>query len=142
MSLEEALKLSYEKDLDLVEVSPHSNPPVCKIMDYGKFRYMQSKKQHQAKKKGHHLSQVKEIKLGPGTNIHDLKFKINHIKRFLESGYKVKVLIVFKGRQITHSELGSELLNKIAEEIKRYGTIEQDKRLEGRNMFMTFVPKN
>ena len=88
------------------------------------------------------MGQLKEIKMGPGTNIHDLKFKINHIKKFLESGHKVKVSIVFKGRQITHSELGMELLDKISEEIKMYGTVEQEKRLEGLNLVMIFVPKN
>lgn len=142
MSIAEALRLSDEKDMDLVEVSPNSSPPVCKIMDYGKFRYLLSKKHHQAKKRVQHLGQLKEIKMGPGTNIHDLKFKINHIKKFLESGHKVKVSIVFKGRQITHSELGMELLDKITEEIKMYGTVEQEKRLEGRNLVMIFVPKN
>ena len=142
MSIDDALRLSSENGLDLVEVSPNSNPPVCKIMDYGRYRYLQSKKLHQARKKSQHLSQLKEVKMGPGTNIHDLQFKINHIKKFLNSGYRVKVSIVFKGRQITHSELGMEVLDKISEEIKMYGTVEQEKKLEGRNMAMIFVPKN
>ncbi|RJP56415.1 MAG: translation initiation factor IF-3 [Deltaproteobacteria bacterium] len=138
--LKEALSVASEEGLDLVEVDPNSNPPVCRIMDYGKFRYKQSKKIHEAKK-SQTTFQVKEVKIRPNTEEHDIEYKVGHIKRFLGSGNKAKVCIVFKGREIAYREMGVNILNKIAEEVKDMGIVEQQPKLEGRNMAIVIAPK-
>ncbi|MDY6857143.1 MAG: translation initiation factor IF-3 [Thermodesulfobacteriota bacterium] len=140
ISLKEALRIAEEEGLDLVEVAPNSLPPVCRIMDYGKFKYQQSKKAHEAKKTQTTI-QVKEVKIRPKTEEHDFQYKLRHIKRFLMDGNKAKVHIIFRGREITHSNMGIKILNRIAEEVKDIGTIEQKPKLEGRNMAMIIAPK-
>ncbi len=139
----EALKIAREKSSDLVEVSPNATPPVCRFMDYGRFKYQQSKKHNQAKKKhSQTVIHIKEIKLRPKTDEHDIQFKIRHIKRFLTNGDKAKISLIFRGREITHPELGKEVLDRIAEEIEDIGVVEQAPKLEGRNMTMLIAPKS
>jgi translation initiation factor IF-3 len=143
LPLTEALTLAAESDLDLVEVSPAASPPVCRIMDYGKFKYQQSKRsQATRKKRVQSIIHVKEVKVRPSTEEHDLKFKVGHIKRFLAHGDKAKVSLRFRGREITHIDLGRHLLERIAEEVKEEGIIEQPPKLEGRNMIMVIAPKH
>ncbi len=138
--LNEALKAAEAEGLDLVEVAPNSSPPVCRIMDYGKFKYQQSKKAHEARKSQTTI-QVKEVKMRPKTGEHDFQYKLRHIKKFLADGNKAKIHIIFRGREITHSDKGMQILNRIAEEVEEIGTIEQKPKLEGRNMAMVIAPK-
>jgi translation initiation factor IF-3 len=132
--------MAAEKELDLVEVSPTAVPPVCRIMDFGKFKYQQSKKLQEAKKKQVQV-QLKEVKLRPKTDDHDLDFKIKHVKRFLEEGNKAKITMVFRGREITHTNLGLEILEKIVEELQEVAVIEVRPKMEGRSMYMIVAPK-
>lgn len=140
----EALNIAREASRDLVEVSPTTSPPVCRIMDYGKFKYEQSKKTYQAKKKKHvpRVTHIKEIKVRPKTEEHDLQFKIRHIKKFLTQGDKAKITLIFRGREITHPERGHQVMNRIAEEIEDVGVVENPAKLEGRNMIMLLAPKS
>lgn len=140
MSLKDALTLAESQHLDLVEVSPNSTPPVCRIMDYGKFKYQQSKKQQEARKKQVQI-QLKEIKLRPKTDEHDLQFKIKHARRFIEEGNKAKISVIFRGREITHTELGQRALDRFVEELEDIATIEVRPRMEGRNMYIIVSPK-
>lgn len=135
-----ALAAASEFGLDLVEVSPNATPPVCKIMDYGRYKYEQTKKQQEAKKK-QSTFQVKEIKVRPKTGEHDLMVKLGHIRKFIERKDKVKVTVMFRGREITLSEQGRDLLQKIAEELTDLATIEQYPKFEGRTMVMILSPK-
>jgi translation initiation factor IF-3 len=123
-----------------VEVSPTAVPPVCRIMDFGKFKYQQSKKLQEAKKKQVHV-QVKEVKLRPKTDDHDLAFKIKHVRRFLEEGNKAKITVVFRGREITHMELGQKALERFITELEDIAIIEVRAKMEGRSMFMIVAPK-
>ncbi|GAM09927.1 translation initiation factor IF-3 [Geobacter sp. OR-1] len=132
--------MAAEKELDLVEVSPTAVPPVCRIMDFGKFKYQQSKKLQEAKKKQVQV-QLKEVKLRPKTDDHDLDFKVKHVKRFLEEGNKAKITMVFRGREITHTNLGLEILEKISEELQEVAVIEVRPKMEGRSMYMIVAPK-
>jgi translation initiation factor IF-3 len=136
----EALTMAKERDLDLVEVAPTANPPVCRIMDYGKFKYKQSKRAHEAKK-NQKIVHIKEVKFRPNTDIHDFDFKLKHVQRFLEHGDKAKVLIFFKGREIVHPEQGQRLLAKIAESCDDFGVVEQAAKKEGRTLVMILAPK-
>jgi len=129
-----------EFGLDLVEVSPNANPPVCKIMDYGRYRYEQTKKKQEAKKK-QSTFQIKEIKVRPKTGDHDLQTKIGHIKKFLGRKDKVKVTMIFRGREITLSQMGMSVLEKIAEETEEMATMEQSPKQEGRSLVMILAPK-
>jgi len=138
--IKSALAAASDFGLDLVEISPNANPPVCKIMDYGRFKYEQTKKQQEAKKK-QSASQVKEIKIRPKTSDHDLQVKIGHMKRFLEKRDKVKISVIFRGREITLAERGRDLLEKIAEQISEFSVIEQHPKFEGRIMMMVLAPK-
>jgi translation initiation factor IF-3 len=138
--LHEALALAESQQLDLVEVSPTAVPPVCRIMDYGKFKYQQSKKLQEAKKKQVQV-QLKEIKLRPKTDEHDLDFKIKHARRFLEEGNKAKITVVFRGREITHMNLGQAALDKFVEALKDIAIIEVRPKMEGRSMFIIVAPK-
>jgi len=140
VSIGEARERAEEAGLDLVEVAPNAEPPVCRVMDYGKYKYQLSKKAHDAKKKQSVVS-VKEVKVSPKTQEHDLSFKIRHMRRFLENGDKVKVTMVFRGREITHTEIGREVLDKIVAEIEEFGTVEVSPKLEGRHMVMIIAPK-
>lgn len=136
----QAMAAAAESGLDLVEVSPNAVPPVCKIMDYGRFKYEQTKKLQEAKKK-QTTFQIKEIKVRPKTGEHDLMVKIGHIKRFIERKDKIKVTVVFRGREITLSEQGREMLDTIARETEEIATVEQEPRFEGRTMVMILAPK-
>ena len=141
LPLREALRVAREEGLDLVEVSPKSDPPVCRIMDYGKFKYQASKKLQEARKKSK-IFQVKEVKLRPHTDEHDLKFKIRNIKKFLEKKYRVKVVVFFRGREMAYMDMGYELLKRVAEEVQDKGSVDQEPKQEGRNTVgMLLVPK-
>ena len=140
ISLTDALTEATKGGLDLVEVAPNSAPPVCRIMDYGKFRYQQSKKLQDAKK-SQTIIQVKEIRLRPKTESHDLQVKIKHVKKFLEQHDKVKITMMFRGREIAYTELGKKLMEDIKEALVDGAVIEQQPRLEGRNMIMILAPK-
>lgn len=136
----QALETATEFGLDLVEVSPNADPPVCKIMDYGRYRYEQTKKKQEAKKKQSSF-QIKEIKVRPKTGDHDLMTKIGHIKKFIDKKDKVKVTVIFRGREITLSERGRELLKRVAEETEEIAAVEQMPKFEGRTLVMLLAPK-
>lgn len=140
MSLVSALRLAEEKEKDLVEIAPQAKPPVCRLMDYGKYRYEQSKREKEARKKQHIVS-IKEIKLRPGIEEHDFLVKANNVVRFLKDGDKVKATIMFRGREIVHPRLGQNLLDRLAEYVKEFSTIERHAKLEGKNMIMILAPK-
>jgi translation initiation factor IF-3 len=135
----EALRTAYNSELDLVEVSPKAEPPVCRIMDYGKFKYEQRKKEHDARKK-QTVVHLKEVKMRPKTEPHDFQFKVRNIERFLKEGNKIKVTIVFRGRELAHPDLGRNMLARIVEEIKESGKVEQEPKFEGRNCVMILSP--
>jgi translation initiation factor IF-3 len=139
LPIEAALAHAGEAGLDLVEVNPMAKPPVCKIMDYGKFKYEEKKKASEAKKK-QVVVHLKEVKLRPKTEEHDYEFKVRNIKRFLEEGNKARVTIMFRGREITHKELGTALLDDVQKDVKEVGVVEQPPRMEGRQMFMILAP--
>lgn len=139
LPISEALRIARHYELDLVEVSPKSEPPVCRIMDYGKFKYQQSKKAHDAKKK-QAVVHIKEVKLRPKTEEHDFQFKLRHIERFLQDGDKIKVTVVFRGREITHPDLGRNMIMRIIEAVKEIGKVEQPPRFEGRNFITILAP--
>ena len=128
-----------EKGLDLVEVAPNARPPVCRIMDYGRYKYDQAKAEREARRK-QHVTQMKEIKMRPNIEEHDFEFKTRHIKRFLSERDKVKVTIMFRGREMAHTENGKEVLDDVVEEIGDLAVVEQQARLEGRNMFLILAP--
>lgn len=140
MPVDEALRTAGERGLDLVEVAPDARPPVVKIMDYGKFRFQQAKAARAARKK-QHVIHMKEVKFRPGISDHDFEFKTRHARDFLKEGNKVKMTMMFRGRQITHPELGREVLLRAYEVIGDLGKIEAEPKLEGRNMTMVVAPK-
>ena len=136
----EALEKAIGLNLDLVEVAPDARPPVCKIMDYGKYRYEQSRKEREARKK-QTVIQLKEIKLRPKTEDHDFQFKLRHAERFLKEGNKAKVTMMFRGREMVHMNLGQKLLDRFAAELKDLANVEQHAKVEGRAMTMILAPK-
>jgi translation initiation factor IF-3 len=140
MSIQDALKLADRMELDLVEISPNSDPPVCKIIDYQKFLYQQKKKQKEIKAKAAKII-VKEIRFGPNTDDHDYNFKLRHAIKFLEDGAKVRAYVFFKGRSILFKEQGEVLLLRFANDLEDYGKVEQLPRLEGKRMIISFTPK-
>ncbi|MFO7592648.1 MAG: translation initiation factor IF-3 [Pseudomonadota bacterium] len=140
ISTEEALKIAAEADLDLVEVSPDATPPVCRIMDHGKFIFEQRKKQQAAKKKQKQV-QVKEVKFRPGTEEGDYQVKLRNLTRFLNDGDRVKVTLRFRGREMAHQELGRDLLKRIEGDLAELATVEQFPKMEGRQMVMLMAPK-
>ncbi len=140
MPIDEALKLAGERELDLVEVAPTARPPVVKIMDYGKYKFEQQKAARAAKKK-QHVIHLKEVKYRPGIDEHDFEFKTRHARKFLEEGNKVKLTMMFRGRQVTHSELGRDVLYRVFEEVNDIAKVETEPKLEGRNMTMVLAPK-
>ncbi len=140
MPITEALNAAFEEGLDLVEVAANADPPVCRIMDYGKYKYQASKKIQEARKKGKAF-QIKEIKFRPHTDEHDLDYKIRNLKRFLVKKNRVKLTVMFKGREYAYQAAGIELLNRVANEVAEEGSIDQEARLEGRNVTMVLVPK-
>ena len=136
----DAIKQAEDLGLDLVEVAPTANPPVCRIMDFGKYKYEMSKKAHDSRKH-QTVILVKEVKLRPRTDDHDVNFKVNNIKRFLADGHKVKVSIMFRGREMAHPALGRALLERIVKEVENEAIIEQHPRMEGRNMYLMLGTK-
>ncbi len=140
VEIEDALNKAAEAGLDLVEVAPNADPPVCRIMDYGQFKYKQSKKLHEAKKH-QKIIHLKEIKLRPKTDVHDFQFKLRHAIQFFEDGDKVKVSVMFRGREMSHQELGAKLLDKFAASAEEVAMIEVPPKMEGRNMSMVMAPK-
>lgn len=140
LTIDQALALAAESDLDLVEIAPQSEPPVCRVMDYGKFLFETNKKQSVARKKQKQV-QVKEIKFRPGTDIGDYRVKLRNLIRFLEEGDRVKVTLRFRGREMAHQELGVELLERVKQDLEEYGVVEQFPRMEGRQMVMVMSPK-
>lgn len=141
MSLRDALELAEQRHLDLVEIAPKAKPPVCRIMDYGKYVYEQQKREKEAKKR-QRVIDVKEVKLRIRIEEHDFDVKTKNAIRFLQGGDKVKVTIMFRGRELTHPELGEDLLNKMAEKLQEFAVVERKPKLEGRNMIMIVVPKS
>ena len=140
VTVRDALVMAEEQDIDLVEISPTAKPPVCKLMDFGKFKYEQSKKRDEAKKKQKQV-QIKEIKFRPGTDDGDYNIKMRNINRFLEEGDKVKVTLRFRGREMAHQELGAQLLKSIKLELNEVGVVEQFPKMEGRQMVMMIEKK-
>jgi len=140
MSPRDALQIASESGLDLVEVAPAAKPPVCKIMDVGRYKYEQSKREREARKKQHVIS-IKEVKLRPNIEDNDFQTKIRNAIRFLEEGDKVKVTIMFRGREMSHPQLGKELLDRVAGVVSEQGNIERGAKLEGRNMSIIISPK-
>lgn len=139
MTVPEALKVAEAKGLDLIEVAPNANPPTCKVMDYGKYKYEQKKKEQQSKK-NQVIIDVKELQLRPGTEQHDLETKLRHAKRFLEDGDKVKFNMRFKGREMAHQDIGRKLLERILEQLKGIGIVEVAPKNEGRQLFCLIAP--
>lgn len=139
-SIQEAMKIAEDKGLDLVLVSPNSEVPVCKIMNYGKYRFDQIKKEKEAKK-NQKVLELKEIRVTPNIETHDFEFKLKNIKKFLESGNKVKVTVRFRGREVNNSQLGEKVLNNFIEELVEYANVEKKPVLEGKNMFIILSPK-
>ncbi len=140
LPLSEALEIAREVEHDLVEISPHADPPVCRIMDYGKFLYTASKKRHEAKKKQKQIT-VKEIKFRPGTDVADYAIKLRNLTRFLEAGNKTKVTMRFRGREMAHKELGLEMLQLVEKDLAEIAVVEQAAAMEGRQMVMVLAPK-
>ncbi len=140
LSSHEALSKADEAGLDLVEIAPMANPPVCRIMDYGKYKYEQAKKQHVARQHQKTM-QLKEIKVRPHIDDHDLEFKIRNIKKFLQAGSRTKITMMFRGREMAYPEMGKSTLERIAMEVTDIGSVEHPPRLEGRNMVLVLVPK-
>lgn len=140
VQLREALQMAVEQNLDLVEVAPTAKPPVCRIMDFGKFKYEQQKREKEVKKK-QKIVTVKEVKLRPNIEDHDFEVKFKNAQRFLQDGDKVKVTIMFRGRELSHPELGRKVLDKMAIQIKDIANIERGAKLEGKNMIMILAPK-
>jgi translation initiation factor IF-3 len=140
-SIQEAMNLASDMDMDLVEISPNANPPVCKIIDYQKFLYQQKKKQKEMKAKAQKVV-LKEIRFGPNTDEHDYNFKLKHAQKFLEDGAKLKAFVFFKGRSILYKEKGEILLLRLAQDLEEVGKVEQMPKLEGKRMTMFLSPKN
>lgn len=139
MTPAEALRLAEERGLDLVEVSPNADPPVCRLMDYGKFAYERAKREREARKSQKTI-EVKEVRLRPKIGEHDLAFKLRDMRRFLASGHKVKVRVLFRGRELAHPEVGKELLDRLAAEVADVASVEQEPQVEGRTLVMLFAP--
>lgn len=135
-----ALEMARDVGLDLVEVSPNERPPVCKIMDYGKYKYLQKKKAHRSKKK-QHVVHLKELRLRPKTEEHDVQIKINHAREFIENGDKVLVKVMFKGREMSHVEIGKEMLTHFAEELEDIAKVEKEATVQHRNMTIILAPQ-
>jgi translation initiation factor IF-3 len=140
MPTQQALDLARQRELDLVEVAPDAAPPVCRIMDFGKYKYTQSRRQKEARKK-QTVVLVKEVKMGPKTEKHDFDFKVKHVRRFLEEGHKAKVTVRFKGREMAHTELGWKMLQKMVEAVTDLANVENNPRMEGRMLHIMLSPK-
>ena len=138
MDINQALRVARDRSLDLIEVSPNSKPPVCKIGDFGKFNYEKQKKEKEQKK--HKTAQLKEIRFHPNTDTHDLEFKSRHLKEFLIQGHKVKVTVIFIGRMMVHQDIGKKLLEEVIEKLEEIARVEQPPKLEGRHMTTLLIP--
>ncbi len=136
----QALTLAQEAGLDLVEISPNANPPVCKIMDFGKYKYEMQKREAEARKK-QKIIEIKEVKFRPNTDTHDYDVKMRNVLRFLEAGDKVKVTLRFRGREMAHQNIGAELLNRVAADVEEVGKVENMPKMEGRQMIMMIAPR-
>jgi len=136
----DALRLAEDKDLDLVEIAPNATPPVARIMDYGKFKYEEAKRAHEAKLK-QKIIQVKEVKFRPGTDDGDYNVKLRNLKRFLEEGDKTKITLRFRGREMAHQEIGARMLERLKADLEEIGQVEQMPKMEGRQMVMVLAPK-
>lgn len=141
METKVALDMARDRGMDLVEISPNAQPPVCKIIDYGKYKYQLKKKSHEAKKK-QFVALLKEVKFRPRTEEHDFAFKVRHILRFLDEGHKAKVTVVFRGREMAHQEFGRLLLERVVKETEVKGKVERFPKMEGRSMIMILTPNN
>ncbi len=141
VSVEEALEIAREQGYDLVEVAPKAAPPVCRIMDYGKYKYEQSKRAKEAKKH-QHVIHVKEMKFRPKTEDHDYQFKLKHVKKFLTEGNKAKMTVRFRGREMAHKELGRKILEKLVQDTQDIAVVEQEPKMEGRTMTLVLGPKH
>ncbi len=139
MTVAEALKISEERGLDLIEVAPTANPPTCKIMDYGKYKYEAKKKAHEARKNQTTIV-IKELQLRPTTEDHDIDVKLKHCRRFLEEGFKTKLSVRFRGRELAHQEIGAQVLNKVIEALKDIALIESAPKMDGKQMFLLLAP--
>jgi len=139
MVLKEGLRIAAERGLDLVEVAPNARPPVCRLIDYGKYKYEQAKRERETKKK-QRIVGIKEVRMTPKIEGHDFQVKVRNAIRFLQDGDKVKATVRFRGREIVHADIGRALLQDLAEEIKNYGTVEREPRVEGRHMVMIIAP--
>ncbi len=140
MSASDALRIATQRNLDLVKIAPQAKPPVCKIMDYGKYRFEQQKREKEAKKNQHQID-IKEVQLSLNIDTHDLETKANHANKFLKQGNKVKVSIRFRGREMAHPERGHEIMAKFADMCSEFGTVEKHAKLDGRNMLMFLASK-
>jgi translation initiation factor IF-3 len=140
MSLQEAMRLSEEQEVDLVEIAPLAVPPVCKMMDFGKFKYREAKKAHEAKQKQKQI-QVKEVKFRPGTDEGDYKIKLRNLIKFLDEGDKTKVTLRYRGREMAHQEFGYRLIERVKADLEPYGVVEQWPKMEGRQLVMVLAPK-
>ncbi|AJC22683.1 translation initiation factor IF-3 [Pandoraea pulmonicola] len=140
MKLAEAFRLSEEADVDLVEIAPQAQPPVCRLMDYGKFKYQEQKKAHENKLK-QKVVQIKEVKFRPGTDDGDYNVKLRNLKRFLEDGDKTKITLRFRGREMAHQEIGARMLERLKTDLEEFGQPEQMPKMEGRQMIMVIAPK-
>jgi len=139
LPIERAMEIAEEQGLDLVEVAPLARPPVCRIMDYGKFKYEEQRQAREARKRQHHV-QIKEVKMRPGIEDHDFDFKTRHARRFLEEGNKVKLTMMFRGRQMAHPEFGRQVLDRVSALLQDVSKVEQHPQLEGRSMVMVLAP--
>ncbi|MBI1847038.1 MAG: translation initiation factor IF-3 [Candidatus Rokubacteria bacterium] len=140
MAIQDAMENARSKELDLVEVAPEAQPPVCRIMDFGKYKYTQARRQKEARKKQTTIM-VKEVKMGPKTERHDFDFKVKHVRRFLDEGHKAKVTVRFKGREMAHTELGWKMLQKMVEAVQDIAVVENNPRMEGRMLHIMLSPK-
>ncbi|BBU27266.1 translation initiation factor IF-3 [Burkholderia sp. THE68] len=140
VKLAEAFRQSEQLDVDLVEIAPQASPPVCRLMDYGKFKYSEAKKQHEAKLK-QKIVQVKEVKFRPGTDDGDYNVKLRNLTRFLEDGDKTKITLRFRGREMAHQEIGMRMLERLKTDLDEFGQVEQMPKMEGRQMIMVLAPK-
>ncbi len=140
MTISDALKAAFEAGLDLVEIAPNADPPVCKILDFGKYKYEEQKKKNEARKK-QKIIEVKEMKMRPGIDEHDYQVKIRNMRRFIEEGDKVKVTIRFRGRELAHQDLGLKVLDRVREELDEVSKVEQVPKIEGRQMVMVIAPR-
>lgn len=140
MATQDALNIAYEKDLDLVMIAPGGTPPVCKVMDYGKFRFEQSKREKEAKR-NQHVVEVKEIRMSPGIDTNDFNVKLKNGQKFLDEGNRLKVTIRFRGREMAHTDIGARLLKRFAEECEEIASVDKNPKMEGRHMSMFMSPK-